>query len=720
MGDENSFCVDFVKLVEQRKFQAAEAMLSSGRSVRCDETNYWMALAALKAAAFEFDEAERILESEVNKNPDNSSLQQAWNHMVRLLDQSTEFLPVKIWPTGYQNVDDLTMIAWMHDSVPQKLGQTTKSGMYFPIKVEHGSGIGFDQETSSNYKHLPKLTRKLQAKRYEEVGPGFFLPDSSLMITALKSLPYASGPKANRLDLVEFDREANYKGPLSVLKCDCNNAFPVYQQSDSVLIFSSDRAGGFGGMDLWKTKLKNGKWSAPLNLGAQINSAHNEVFATLSGDTLFFSSDREYSGFGGYDIYGYQFSTLKIWNLGIPLNGPYDEHSMHVTGPGNGFIVSNRSGDLGGGNIFKTTWTVIEAFFDKLTGHITNAGDLTGQEVLMLNEDGAILQRTTVGSDGKFLFRHVAGRETYIIELPETSLPERARLQLFDGKDKLIQEVNTASKKGFMFVLLSPKEYILDRVENEDESLLSVSIFGKLDKVEKEDKGFKIILLDSEGEIIATTWTGDQGQFEFASVTPDDKYRIVSEVSDADRAIHILDQNGNLVETIMPDSIGGYAYVRIRPEDGVITLSNEYNKRVRISDKDLFALGVVNYEYNSTEIIRSSAQVLDQLGIILKTNPDIELELSGHTDSNGSHAYNLKLSKERINSAIAYLESVGIPRSRLSGTGYGESALLNHCADGVECSEEEHAVNRRTDFRLRQTVSKQTKATVTSATSHGR
>lgn len=691
-------CGGFINLVNERKFQDAEAMLTIMQGNACNLPEVMLARAKLKAASFNFAEAEQILEKLVNQYPENRTFQNEWNHMVRLLSKAGEFQPVYVRPTvGITNGENV-MIAWMNDTIPLLLKDQGTEPIYYPIRQEANSVMQFDLEEMRSRPDLVKITHRLQARRYEEIGPGTFLPDSSLIISSLERLPYASKSNAERMELIGFGADFKFQGPMSFANCKCNSAYPAYRSADSTVIFSSDREGGFGGMDLWKTKQLAGTWSEPINMGPEINSIGNEILATIAGDTLFYSSDKIFSGFGGYDLYGHRFSTGETWNLGLPINGPYDEHSMHVAGRGQGYLISNRTSSLSGSNIFKAKWTVIDQFFSELTGQISKAGDLTGMEVHLTSDDGAILQKGVIGADGKFSFKHIKGQETYRVEIPNADLPAGSRLQLFDEKEKLIQDITSTSKRGFIFVLLAPKDYIMERMAEEDESLLSVDIFGKLNK---EEEGFKIILLDSDGEVVATTLTASDGKFKFESVKPDDRYKIQSEVKDAASAIHILDGNGELMQTIHPDESGGFVYVRLTPEDGVITITNEHNKKVRISNKDLFDLGVVKYDLNSTEILEESALILDQLATILHANPDISIHISGHTDAQGSDSYNLQLSEKRIQSAIKYMRNKGISRQRLSGTGYGETMILNHCVNDVECTEAEHAVNRRTEFRLR-------------------
>ena len=78
----------------------------------------------------------------------------------------------------------------------------------------------------------------------------------------------------------------------------------------------------------------------------------------------------------------------------------------------------------------------------------------------------------------------------------------------------------------------------------------------------------------------------------------------------------------------------------------------------------------------------------------------MEIELRSHTDSRGTHSYNDLLSQKRSDSAVGYIVKSGISKDRITAKGYGENELVNKCADGVKCSEEEHRKNRRTEFKI--------------------
>lgn len=113
-----------------------------------------------------------------------------------------------------------------------------------------------------------------------------------------------------------------------------------------------------------------------------------------------------------------------------------------------------------------------------------------------------------------------------------------------------------------------------------------------------------------------------------------------------------------------------------------------------------FTLQGIYYDLDKADIRPEAARVLDSLVLILNNNPTITIELASHTDSRADESYNLKLSQKRAQSCVDYLLKKGITKARLTAVGYGESKLINDCADGVDCNEEQHQENRRTTFRV--------------------
>ncbi|MES2455021.1 MAG: OmpA family protein [Bacteroidota bacterium] len=108
----------------------------------------------------------------------------------------------------------------------------------------------------------------------------------------------------------------------------------------------------------------------------------------------------------------------------------------------------------------------------------------------------------------------------------------------------------------------------------------------------------------------------------------------------------------------------------------------------------------IHYDFDKSDIRTDAERILDNLVNVMAQNPTLRIELSSHTDSRGKDDYNLLLSQKRAEAAVDYLVKSGVERSRLEAKGYGETRLLNKCANGVECSEEAHQANRRTEIKV--------------------
>jgi len=115
---------------------------------------------------------------------------------------------------------------------------------------------------------------------------------------------------------------------------------------------------------------------------------------------------------------------------------------------------------------------------------------------------------------------------------------------------------------------------------------------------------------------------------------------------------------------------------------------------------DAIRLNNILYDSNSAAIRSDAKPDLDKVAQFMKDNTDAKIELSSHTDSKGSAASNMALSQRRAQAAADYIIAQGIAASRVAGVGYGETKLLNKCADGVNCTAAEHQVNRRTEFKV--------------------
>ncbi len=117
-----------------------------------------------------------------------------------------------------------------------------------------------------------------------------------------------------------------------------------------------------------------------------------------------------------------------------------------------------------------------------------------------------------------------------------------------------------------------------------------------------------------------------------------------------------------------------------------------------------FTFNFTYFDYNKADIRPDAYASLDNIIAIMKGNADVVVEVSGHSDAQGTDAYNKSLSKRRASAVVDYLVTKGIDRNRLIPVGYGEEQLINHCANNVACSDAEHQQNRRSQYQVKGSV----------------
>jgi tetratricopeptide (TPR) repeat protein len=130
--------------------------------------------------------------------------------------------------------------------------------------------------------------------------------------------------------------------------------FPCFY-NDTLILFASKRPGGFGGLDIYKTVYRNGRWTNPENLGADVNTPYDETtpFLSKDGRTLYFSSDYTERSIGGLDVFRTTFvPEINRWTepktLGLPINSAGDDDHFRLASDGfTGFFSSNRKDGIG-------------------------------------------------------------------------------------------------------------------------------------------------------------------------------------------------------------------------------------------------------------------------------------------------------------------------------------------------------------------------------------
>lgn len=117
---------------------------------------------------------------------------------------------------------------------------------------------------------------------------------------------------------------------------------------------------------------------------------------------------------------------------------------------------------------------------------------------------------------------------------------------------------------------------------------------------------------------------------------------------------------------------------------------------------DQLQMGIrpIFFDFDKSDIRTDAIKDLDNVTTILRAHPEWNVQVSGNADARGSSEYNIALSQRRANAAMKYLSSKGISVSRIKTNAYGEGKLMNDCKDGAECTEAEHQLNRRVEFKL--------------------
>ncbi len=109
----------------------------------------------------------------------------------------------------------------------------------------------------------------------------------------------------------------------------------------------------------------------------------------------------------------------------------------------------------------------------------------------------------------------------------------------------------------------------------------------------------------------------------------------------------------------------------------------------------------IYYDLDKSVIRKDAITQLEKIVKIMKSHENITIALSSYTDSRQTNAYNDRLAKRRATSAMNYLVKKGIKKSRISSNSFGEKQLVNNCGDDQECTEDQHQLNRRTEFLIK-------------------
>lgn len=413
----------------------------------------------------------------------------------------------------------------------------------------------------------------------------------------------------------------------------------------------------------------------------ELNTKHHDGPTTITADgqTMFFATESFRGGKferdrknrlkkGKVSVYRAKYNGKKWTDVEpVPFNSTeYMVSNPAVTPDGKTlYFASDMPGTVGDMDIWR-----VDLHEDGTYGTPENMGTI-------INTEGRE-SFPFVSEDGKLIFasdshRGFGGLDLYMFDLTDPNAKVR----------NIGDPINTA-KDDFHLSYYPDKEVgflSTNRVGRDDiykvrpVCVTEMVITVKDVKTGAIIKNAQVAILDYDDNIIETRFT--------------DAYGIVRYDTDCNKVFALqVEAEGYESRDVELQKWGNGKYpidVDLRPIEMIVI------------DKKII-LGDVYFEFNKSNITQQGAFELNKLVQILQRNPNMRIKIESHTDNRGSDAYNLKLSDERARSTKAYVISKGINPNRLEAKGYGESSPKVDC--GEDCTEEQHAINRRSEFLI--------------------
>jgi peptidoglycan-associated lipoprotein len=367
-------------------------------------------------------------------------------------------------------------------------------------------------------------------------------------------------------------------------------------------------------------------------------------------EVLFFSSDMEGTK-GGLDLYYATKKSEGVYdypvNLGEVLNTSGDEITPYYN-DGKLYFSSNGHVGMGGLDVFVSTW------------------DGTGWSLPLNMGKG---------------FNSSADDKAFTIDKEGNGFLSSNRIG-GTGKLKTIKEQPSLGQTccDDVFVIIKDK-------------IKANLIAMVLDKNQKPLNGTNIQIIEMTNNQPGNTSSKENktGNTFDSPLTLERSYMLVTSKENYKSDTTYFNTVGFKKTTNVEKTITLKLSPKAKPTDEFVTV--EINQPIELEN--------ILYDYNKADIRSESEEDLNYLADLLVKYPDMVIELSSHTDARGKDAYNKDLSQRRANAVVKWLnEKRGITPERLKPVGYGETMLKNQCGNNVQCTEEEHQVNRRTEFKI--------------------
>lgn len=449
-------------------------------------------------------------------------------------------------------------------------------------------------------------------------------------------------------------------------------------------------------LDLHKVNIySNGEYGEIKKLKGDINTRFHESSACLTrdGQTIYFTRNNTTPGMAKekdqpqyLKIYRATLKDGKWTNVeDLGINGDHYSTAHPALSPTENklYFVSDRPEAIGATDIFEA-----EINPDGTFGKVENLGErinTRGRESFPFVTDRNELY---FSSDGHF---GLGGYDVFYTQLKKNGHGSLVNVgkPVNSEMDDLAFTIDTDSHKGYVSSNRAGGmgyDDIYGFLELKDiRDLLRGLIYGKvIDEDTKEPLAGSAITLynDETGETELTTTTDSTGNYE-VEVDRFVPYRIRAS-KDKYNTDEVLAFEGN--------------------EKQEINFELKRNEFDVLEGDDLArVLGIkeIHFDFDKWDIRPEAEIELQKVLVVLAKYPQLKIDIQSHTDSRGKNPYNMMLSEKRAKATMQYLMDKGISQNRLTARGYGESRLLNECTNGVKCMEEQHLLNRRSEFIVR-------------------
>jgi outer membrane protein OmpA-like peptidoglycan-associated protein/tetratricopeptide (TPR) repeat protein len=510
---------------------------------------------------------------------------------------------------------------------------------------------------------------------------------------------------------------------------DRAHCHPTISADGKYLVYAADRVGGRGGMDLYISEFEDGTWSKPVSLGANVNTAGNELFPFMHSDgTLYFASNG-HAGVGGLDIfYSKQVSMgdSTFWsvpvNIGKPFNTTADDFGFVLDEAGKkGLFTSARAGGKGSDDIY---------VFDAPNGLKAKEPIIIESNIFVFDEESyqripqADVEVTVLAADA------AAGGnadEDYVIVLKpygdEADGLYQVSVKRKDGSDASAEEeaelFETNDNGSFSMRMEPNRKYVFKASKTGYSDAVAEYSTAGIKRSEKVEYGIPMKAPKPKAKAVGISGyvlNGSYDNYKIANATV-----TLLNMCNGDETVISSDENGAfffplecgcdfVLKGEKKNFNGDTKDIKLRgiecPKDGVQqNLVFNTGKISTVTPGDLkegyvMELNRVFYDFDKFDIREDARPDLDKVVEFMKTYSSMVVELGSHTDSRGSSVYNTKLSAKRAQAAADYIVSKGIERNRIYTRGYGEDNPRNECKDGVDCNEAAHQYNRRTEVKV--------------------